>query len=574
MEETGSKISHPWAVWGLALLAYFISIAIAVVLAPNTFTISSELIPSSAIQVFEEEAPETATEYPTIENSRALSQQHSPRQENNLRRFHTQFAAPESVSEPPRLYIPSGGSQMTAFVNGIKLADSEPVEIFAPGFGNSWLRSDIPRWMLVPGANRLDIYVYRDDARSGIGDLYLGSSSQIKNIEAQQVRWMRALPALHLSVGTMIIIISLLGLIYARQKGAYLITGCMGCILVIQASFSPITLQPEFIDSALAFRFFMPFTIALLILLLQIYDRRIWTGLNPIKVGLYGFALTGPFISLASMVLPFSLPSPMLIATLALFTPLPLLVVGSGLNIWHDLTSHKTRLEAMSGTISQQAEELDEKSELINQTLRNKAVLEERQRFTRDIHDGIGGQLLSLLLRVRTNRVGPEEIANELQAGLDDLRLVVDSLDHTGDNLSAALTTFKARAYNQLASANINLNWEQSETLDVEFPNPRGTLHLFRFMQEAMTNMIKHSGASQALFQLMQDGPQSPLKIFIADNGTGMDTSEKSAGRGIGNLKSRAVQLGGSLEFGEGIETKGTGISLTLPHRPVQALID
>ena len=572
MGKDGKFLSRSVIVWALAIFAYFLSIIIAIILTPNAMTLTGYAIDRSQLTIIDGDTSENFSAFPDLQNTVPVSRQHFPRQKSIDRRIHAQFDEAWPVNGPRRLYIPSGGSEIEVWVNGIFLSQSEPVSLFAPGFGNSWLRTDIPRSVLTPGPNRLDIFIRRDDARSGVSDIYIGPRSEILRIEQQQQRWMRSMPGLHLSAGTLIIIISLLGLIYGPQKGTYLISGCLGSVMVIQASLSAVTMRPEFVETTLYMRFFLPFSILLLTLLLQIYDRLIWRGLNPIKVVLYGFALTGPILSLFCLVAPVSLPGHLLLATLSLFTPLPLLIIGLGLNIWHDLSQHRTRLEALSGTVSKQAEELDEKSEQINLALRNKAVMEERQRFTRDIHDGIGGQLLSLLLRVRTDRVSKEEIANELQAGLDDLRLVVDSLDHTGDNLSAAMTTFKARARNQLSAVDINLTWEQSDELDVEFPNPRGTLHVFRFMQEAVTNIVKHSGASQVLIAVTQSSTSDPMTIYLADNGTGFDPASPSGGRGMKNLKSRATQLGAELEFGEGIGGKGTGISLEIPNRPKRSI--
>ena len=75
--------------------------------------------------------------------------------------------------------------------------------------------------------------------------------------------------------------------------------------------------------------------------------------------------------------------------------------------------------------------------------MQDQAILEERQRFTRDIHDGIGGQLVSLLLRARRGKLGKNEMIQEIQSGINDLRLIVDSMDHVGDDLSSALVSSK-----------------------------------------------------------------------------------------------------------------------------------
>ena len=238
-----------------------------------------------------------------------------------------------------------------------------------------------------------------------------------------------------------------------------------------------------------------------------------------------------------------------------------------------DLKAHNSKLENLKAKLSEQAEELDEQGQALSQEIKSRAVLEERQRFTRDIHDGIGGQLLSLLLRVRTGKLDSGEIAEEIQGGLNDLRLVVDSMDHTGDNLTAALTTFRSRANAQLNAADINLNWIQSDKIYVQFRSTRAILHIYRFLQESLSNIVRHADAENVTVSLLQENPEQPFVIRILDDGIGMAEAGENnmgaghigAGKGLENLRLRAQRLGGTMEFTEGLNGKGTGVELTIP---------
>ncbi len=526
------------------------------------------MVPPSQIHIDEFSNSIEATRFRHTPSLKTLRQEHSPRQDK-LRVFHFAFEESWPLDGPRHVYIPSAGGPFQLSLNGTVLPPSEPSRFFAPGFGKSWQHVALKRSQLLPGRNRIEITVPRDETRSGIREVYIGPSHRIERIAEQQKRWMNVLPEIVLFCGIVIMIISMLGLIYARGKNAYLVTGCLGCLLVMEAMFSQVQVTTSLKNFELALRLLLPFCICLLLLLLQIYDRDHWQGLEPPKIALYGFALTGPFIALALMVFPLSIPASLFLATLALLTPLPLLVLGSLLNILQDLKGHKSRLETLSETVSVQAEELDERDSLIAKAQRNQTIMEERQRFTRDIHDGIGGQLLSLLLRVRTGNIQKDEIAREIQAGLDDLRLVVDSLDHTGDNLEAALTTFRARARNQLDAANITLNWEQSDKIFIKFRTTRGTLHLFRFLQESITNVIKHSKAKNAWIKIVQADETSPLTVLVSDDGKGSTLEEvsNSSGRGMRNLKNRAEHLGA--KFNINFETDGTQLELEIPPMPI-----
>ncbi len=541
---------------------------------PGTSSLSEYAVPWN--QIFFEDVPdgEPLNRFIATAGTPTFADQHRPRQKEHVRRFHFEFSEDWPVNGPRRLYIPSGGTNMNVFLNGVSIGASTPNNFFAPGYGRSWQVKDISRAHLLPGENRLTIEINRDDARSGLSDIFIGPALEITRVADHQRRWMRILPAIVFWVGAAVIIMSLLGMVYGTRMRAYLVKGCIGCLVVVlgAASYIPASESVRTLDTTL--RLFLPFVLLLSILLLQLYDEKDWDNRPMIKVAFYGFALIGPLLALLQMILPVSMRAPNLSASLALLSPLPLLIYGGGQNIWQDLLAHRNRIEALTEKVSEQAEELDEQSQLIAREMRNRAVLEERQRFTRDIHDGIGGQLLSLLLRVRTGGLKMDEIATEIQAGLDDLRLVVDSMDHTGESLVSALMTFRARAENQLAAAGMKLVWEQSEQIYKEFPDPRGTLHLYRFMQEAIANVIKHSKADTVHVRIFQTSAGKPLIVSLADDGIGLPQDvDQKPGKGLGNLRARAQKLGGSLRFEPLLKDEGLQITLEIPAEDVTAQI-
>lgn len=202
-----------------------------------------------------------------------------------------------------------------------------------------------------------------------------------------------------------------------------------------------------------------------------------------------------------------------------------------------------------AGVIRRQREQISAATEALESEMRRRAILEERQRLARDMHDGVGGQLVSLIARVRSRRITVEQVESELMQGLSELRLVVDSLDATGQSLTEALLGFRLRAQAQSEGASMRLEWSQSELGEVEIADPRWVLTLYRFMQEAVTNAARHSGGQTLSVRIARSG-DSRLTVEIADNGRGFDPDQPpGGGKGLRNLAVRAGQLGGGVTF-------------------------
>ncbi|MBK6949735.1 MAG: hypothetical protein IPH16_18180 [Haliscomenobacter sp.] len=101
--------------------------------------------------------------------------------------------------------------------------------------------------------------------------------------------------------------------------------------------------------------------------------------------------------------------------------------------------------------------------------------------------------------------------------------------------------------------------------------SPAQTLNLFRIAQEAIANSIKYSEASriELSFLLKQD---QQLSMVLSDNGRGFDPEALPAGNGLGNMRFRAEELGGSLEV-ESAPNEGTQIRVSIPLHQKQDLM-
>ncbi len=222
---------------------------------------------------------------------------------------------------------------------------------------------------------------------------------------------------------------------------------------------------------------------------------------------------------------------------------------------------------SLNYTVSQLSEKNTALAQQRQETIdleRSKAILEERERIMRDMHDGIGGQLvasLALLEREQDSQI-KQNIYTVLTECLNDLRLIIHSLSMQNSVLSSLLADFKYRTSRKLEQLDIELDWhvdDKAEQLNIK---PQTGLHLLRILQEAFTNILKHAKASSIEFSAKQS-PQG-FQILIQDNGQFTPDSLNAPGHGINNMKTRAKQLGGSLNI-EQPASGGCRIILSIP---------
>lgn len=191
-------------------------------------------------------------------------------------------------------------------------------------------------------------------------------------------------------------------------------------------------------------------------------------------------------------------------------------------------------------------------------------VLKERERIMQDMHDGVGGQLVSAVSLLETNSLNVFQVKQLLRDSLNDLRLIIDSLDSSIDDVGTLLGMFRYRMEPRLKSSGISLDWNVRDvTSDCEI-TPQKALHLLRILQETFTNTLKHSSADKIKFTaetLLNKERQQCIKITISDNGRGAEIG--GHGRGIYNMKKRANELGGKISFLTSLE--GITVILTIP---------
>lgn len=214
--------------------------------------------------------------------------------------------------------------------------------------------------------------------------------------------------------------------------------------------------------------------------------------------------------------------------------------------------------------LSKKNRELDKTREQAISLERAKAIADERTRIMKDMHDGIGGQLVAslALIEKEENSIVRENIAEILSGCLDDFRLIINSLNTSANVLSALLADFKYRMGKRLESMNISLKWEMDESIDNLYLHPQQALHILRILQEAFSNILKHANATNIHCCSIQSGEN--IVISIEDNGNFFLPKPESCGQGLKNIEWRAEQLSAQLTITK-TQTGGCKLMLLIP---------
>ncbi len=213
------------------------------------------------------------------------------------------------------------------------------------------------------------------------------------------------------------------------------------------------------------------------------------------------------------------------------------------------------------------------------------AILDERRRLARDLHDELGGFVarVSILTgRMEDMRDQAASVGNEARSMRETVKEMRDALEAAvwaiepdNDSLESVITLIDGLTESMLTPSGIHS--------ELSTPDPLSTIHVSHSvrrelrlcLKEAFTNVIKHSGASKVRVQLSHT--RTTGTITIEDDGCGMSSrpngSEReggSTGRGLLNIVVRLSNVGGNAHFESG-PTGGARITLSFPIALVDA---
>lgn len=212
----------------------------------------------------------------------------------------------------------------------------------------------------------------------------------------------------------------------------------------------------------------------------------------------------------------------------------------------------------------------DEKADMAKSSYKT-AVIEERQRIARDLHDAVSQQLFALSMlseaAVKQFDHSPElaksqildvsKIALQSQAEMRALLLHLRPVHLSGEPLAEGIK----KLVNELQQkCRIDFQLSISENLDLTETIEE---HVFRIVQEAMSNILRHSNATKVITHILRKSNE--LFIHISDNGSGFDVhQERKASYGLKTMKERTEELGGTFAIRSN-DAAGTYIDIRIP---------
>ena len=175
----------------------------------------------------------------------------------------------------------------------------------------------------------------------------------------------------------------------------------------------------------------------------------------------------------------------------------------------------------------------------------------ERQRIAADLHDDLGAKLMTLV-----QMGGHGATAQLAREALHDMRQSVKGMAGQPVAAEEVLADWRAEGVSRLHTAGLKIQWDVSDPPPGSVWPARVPLQLSRLLREALSNVIRHSGASLCRVRIQVQAHQVTLSVEDDGRGwpehllvDGLDARNPGTGLGLSNMERRARKLGGQHVF-------------------------
>ncbi len=229
----------------------------------------------------------------------------------------------------------------------------------------------------------------------------------------------------------------------------------------------------------------------------------------------------------------------------------------------------------MASKIKMQTEEIQiEKAKRITSVIDGQE--QERQRLSRELHDGLGQRILAVKMKLeRAEKATPDLKMNIIEDAKNLLITVSKEVVNMSENLMppvlnqfGLISAIENLCEEVRAGNDIAVKFSFNDIPDKCDDNSK--IYLYRIIQEALNNIIKHAAATKVDIEFNYEN--DTIKLLIRDNGKGFDTDlKRKTGNGIYNMRDRAEILGGSFALSS-MPGEGTVIIVILKINQEQSV--
>lgn len=184
---------------------------------------------------------------------------------------------------------------------------------------------------------------------------------------------------------------------------------------------------------------------------------------------------------------------------------------------------------------------------------------EERKHLARELHDETGQLLTAASLSSHAILIQGE---NKLAAIHENAEFIIECIAKTQGAVRDVIHFLRPCLLSELGLADslrdLAGGWQKLNPkvkLELSIEGDPGTLNdllnisIYRFVQEGLTNVAKHAGASRVSVRLHRAAGTDDLVLSIADNGQGLSQAGHTEGFGLRGMQERATAVGGELTF-------------------------
>lgn len=210
----------------------------------------------------------------------------------------------------------------------------------------------------------------------------------------------------------------------------------------------------------------------------------------------------------------------------------------------------------------------------ISQLEQEKAIERDRARISQDLHDEIGSSLSEIAIlsslgkrKPKEAQVRLEEISERAASVIENLGEIVWAINPRNDTLDNLFSRIRRYTVNYLGLARIPCVCAAPDSIPSVPLSAEMRRNVFLVVKEALHNVVKYAHASQVSFDMCY--LNDTVTIVVADDGRGFLLNEKmESGNGLGNMKRRMDDLGGSISI-DTAPGRGTRIALKVVTRKV-----